>query len=146
VLRFDTPPKPYTPGGGGGGAAAAAASEDGEVPQARQGRYPPPGPLRRQEGSYRARVRGGHPRPPLWPLPRRRPRQVPKEGDPQGLRQEDCEEVARQVLHQARQLHSPHAHPLHPRRRFQGCRHRWARRTIYPRQEGRRLQDSQSAP
>jgi hypothetical protein len=142
ALRFDPSPNPYTPGGGAG----AAAPEDGEVPQARQGRDPPAGPVRRQEGGDRARVRGGHPRPPLRPLPRRRPRQVPQEGGPQGLGQEDGEEVARQVLHQARQLHPPHAHPLHPRRRLQGRGHRRARRALHPRQEGRRLQGRQGAP
>jgi hypothetical protein len=48
------------------------------------------------------------------------------------------------VLHEARQLHPPHAHPLHPRRRPQG-RHRRPRRALHQGQEGRRMQGRQGA-
>ncbi|KAE8819876.1 60S ribosomal protein L27-3 [Hordeum vulgare] len=43
-----------------------------------------------------------------------------EERNPQGLGQEDGQEVSRQGLTQVHQLHPPHAHPLLPRRQPQG--------------------------
>ena len=97
---------------------------NGEVPEAKQGRGGPPGPLRRPQGGDRPVIRRRHPRPPLRALPGRGANQVPSQGHPQGLGEEAGEEVARQVLHQARELQPHHAHALHARRGSEGCRHR----------------------
>ncbi|GER53848.1 palmitoyltransferase ZDHHC5 [Striga asiatica] len=74
--------------------------KNGEIHQGEQGDDTPPGPLHRPQGHRSQELRRRHPRPPLGPLPRRRRRQVPGEGHPQGLRQEAGKEIAHQGLHQ----------------------------------------------
>lgn len=109
-------------------------SRNGEVPQAKQGRRRPPGAFRRSEGGDCPLFRRRNPRSAVWALPCRRNCQVPEEGDPEGLCEEDGEEVESEGFHQARQLQPPDAHSLHPGRGSQGRSHR--RRTSEQGQEG----------
>lgn len=116
-------------------------SENGEILEAKQGGDRPPGPLRRPEGGDPTHFRRGNPRPRVRTLPGRRNQQVPEQGDPQGLGQEDGEEVAREGVREARQLPAPYADSIHPRRRPQGRRH--DRRPPVQGQEGHRLEGDQ---
>lgn len=120
---------------------AHRSSENGEVPEAKQGGCPPPGAPRRPEGHHREELRRRHSRPPLRPLPRRRHREVPEQGHSQGFGEEAGEEIAREGVREAGELQPHHAHALHARRGSQG--HRLRRRARLARQEGDHLQGGQ---
>lgn len=50
--------------------------------------------------------------------------QVPEEGDPEGLGEEDCEEVAREGVHKGGKLQPHNADEILSGRGSQGCDHR----------------------
>ena len=98
---------------------------DGEVLEAQQGSGPSTGPIRRSQSRDRSQLRRWQPRQTVRSLFGSWSSQVPKESDPQGLSQEDRQEVTRQGLPQGHELLSHHAHSLHSRCRSQ--RHRLCR-------------------
>lgn len=94
--------------------------ENGEFSEAEPGGAPPPGPVRRAEGRDPKELRQGYARQAVRALFGCRDSQIPEQGDPEGLRQEDGQEVPGQGLHQARQPPARDAHALQPGRRPQG--------------------------
>ena len=95
--------------------------ENGEVFEAKQGGDTPAGTVRRSQGRDRSVLRRRHPRQALRSLFGCGDKEVPEQGDPQGLGQEDRQEVTRQGLHQARQFPAPDAHAVHLGRGFERC-------------------------
>ena len=93
--------------------------ENGEVFEAKQGGDTPAGTVRRSQGRDRSVLRRRHPRQALRSLFGCGDKEVPEQGDPQGLGQEDGQEVPRQGLHQAREFPAPDAHALHLGRGFE---------------------------
>ena len=93
--------------------------KNGEVFEAKQGGDTPAGTVRRSQGRDRSVLRRRHPRQALRSLFGCGDKEVPEQGDPQGLGQEDRQEVSRQGLHQARQFPAPDAHAVHLGRGFE---------------------------
>ena len=87
--------------------------KNGEVFEAKQSSDTAAGTVRRSQGGDRSILRRRHTRQAVRALFGCGDKEVPEQSDPQGLGEEDGQEVPRQGLRQARQLPAPHAHALH---------------------------------
>ena len=71
------------------------------------------------QGCDRSILRRRHPGQAVRALFGSGDKEVPKQSDPQGLGEEDGEEVAREGVREARELPAPDAHALHLGRGFE---------------------------